>query len=89
MSRVKFNKNQQRKFLKKIMQKTNSPSLKELSGRLNINYSTLKNYYSEQRLLPEQLFIDLIKIHNLKKPNIKIFEETWGKSKGGKISKRK
>jgi len=88
MARIKFNsKNKQRNFLKKIMQETNSPTLRELSIRLNINYSTLKNYYSKKRLLPEQLFNDLCTIQNITKPKVEILKENWGKVKGGKISK--
>ncbi len=90
MPRIKFNsKNQQRDFLSKAMHETNSPSLKELSTRLNINYSTLKNYYSEKRLLPQQLFNNLCTIQNITKPKTKILDENWGKMKGGKKSKRK
>jgi len=89
MSRIKFPKGEQRQFLKQVIVKINSPSLKELSQRLNLNYSTLKSYYAENRLLPQQLFNDLIIISKIENPKIKILDEYWGKSKGGKKSKRK
>lgn len=88
MERVKFQKTKQRNFLNKVMQETNSPSLKELSRRLNINYSTLKNYYTEKRLLPLDLFDDLCTVPKINKPKTQILDENWGKIKGGKKSKK-
>ena len=88
MSRVKFSKkNFQRKFLKQAITKVNSPSLREFCNRFNINYSTMKNYYSEKRLLPNVLFDDLRKISGIHVRVIEI-QDNWGQIKGGKKSQR-
>ena len=87
MERVKFKKTEQRKFLKKVLIELNCPYLKELINRgFEINYSTLKNYFSESRLLPQNLFEELCyasKI-NPKKLKIKYLKNNWGQIKGGK-----
>ncbi len=89
-NRVEFKKGEQKKFIKEVMKKINSPSLRELGNRLSINYSTLKNYLAEERLLPENLFNDLCYISKINKEelNIQILKDNWGQVKGGKISKR-
>jgi predicted secreted protein len=93
MPRIKFSKkNQQRKFIKRVLEKINCPSLRSLKERgFDIPYSTLKNYYSEKRLLSEEFFKNLCKISeiNYEKIKFQILNENWGKVKGGKISKRK
>lgn len=91
MKRVQFPKTQQKKFLQEILAKTNCTSLRELINRgFDIKYSTLKNYSSEKRNLPQDLFNDLCKIAkiNPNKLKIKILQENHGQIKGGKISKR-
>ncbi|MCW8965254.1 MAG: hypothetical protein OQK82_01000 [Candidatus Pacearchaeota archaeon] len=91
MDRIKFKKEQQRKFLQKVLKNTNCPTLRAFTQfGLDIPYSTLKNYYNESRLLPESLFKEfctLAKI-NPKKLNITLLKQNWGQSKGGRISKR-
>jgi len=91
MSRVKFHKNFQRKFIQGILESINCPSLKELGNRLDINYSTLKNYFNEERRLPENLFNDLCYISKIDKGDFKIeyLDDNWGKIKGGKRKKRR
>jgi hypothetical protein len=88
--RVKFRKGEQRKFLKEVLEKINCPSLRELRNRLGVNYSTLKNYFNEERCLPENLFSDLLYISKINKERylIEYLEENWGQVKGGKISRR-
>ena len=89
--RIKFDKGKQREFLKKVLEKTNCPSLRELISRgIDINYSTLKNYFSEERLISEDLFKELIIFSGLSEKDFdfEIIEENWGQIKGGKISKR-
>ena len=89
--RVKFSKGQQREFFKKVMETINCPSLRELINRgIDVNYSTLKNYYNEERLIPEYLFKELIGISGINISDFKfeLIEENWGKVKGGKISRR-
>ncbi len=88
--RVQFNKYKQREFLKRVLEKTNCPSLKELINRgIEVNYSTLKNYFNEERLIPEKLFDELIALSGLEKKDFKfnLVDEHWGQAKGGRISK--
>ena len=92
MNRIKFpKKKQQRKFIQEVIKKINCPSLRSLNERgFEIPYSTLKNYYSEKRLLPEELFKNLSAIAKINLSLIKytILKENWGKIKGGKISRK-
>lgn len=76
--------------MQEVIEKINCPSLRELGNRLSINYSTLKNYFIEERYLPESLFNDLCLISKLDKSkmNIKYLDGNWGQIKGGKKSKR-
>jgi hypothetical protein len=89
--RIKFQKGEQRKFIQEVLKRINCPSLKELGNRLDINYSTLKNYYIEERSISDELFNSLIRLSGLSKNNfnVEIISEHWGQIKGGKISKRK
>ena len=90
--RVNFEKGKQREFLEKVMVNTGSPSLKELQNRLvEVSYSSLKNYFCERRNLSEEVFLDLCRISSLDKVNFKfeVMKDSWGQSKGGKVSKRK
>lgn len=90
VKRIKFQKQQQRKFIQDVLQNVNCPSLRELGNRLGINYSTLKNYFTEERCLSESLFNDLCYISKINKEELhfEILEENWGQIKGGKKSKR-
>jgi hypothetical protein len=89
--KIKFQKGKQRQFIDNVLKILNCPSLKELINRgIEINYSSLKNYYCERRLLPKELFNTLCEISKINK-NTFIFNEisdNWGQIKGGKISKR-
>lgn len=84
--RIKFKKGEQRKFIEEVLKKLNSPSVRELSSRLYFNYSSLKNYYSECRLIPEIFFENLCLISGINKDKLKfeIIEDNWGQIKGGK-----
>jgi hypothetical protein len=90
--RIQFKKRKQREFLQTILQNTGITSIRGLQ-QLGINtpYSTIKNYYTEKRTLPKQLFKDLCEIGNINKKTIehKELPNNWGKTKGGKKSKRK
>ena len=91
MKRIKFEKRSQREFLKLVLERTNCPSLRELINRgFEIPYSTLKNYFSELRNLPEDLFNDLCYFAKIDKNklHINILESNWGQVKGGKKIKR-
>ena len=85
--RIKFKKGKQREFIKKVLDNGNFPSLRSLRERgIDINYSTMKNYFSESRLLPKELFDDLCVLGNINLRNLDIefLEDNWGKVKGGR-----
>jgi hypothetical protein len=92
MSRIKFNeKGKQREFINLVLQSINCPSLRELINRgVSVNYSTLKNYSTEQRLISESFFEELIELSSLDKNDfdIKAVSDNWGQVIGGKKSKR-
>jgi hypothetical protein len=88
--RVKFQKGHQRKFILKVLERINCPSLRELGSRLDVNYSTLKNYFSEERCLPDSLFNDLCYISKINEESLEIeyLNQTWGQVKGGKNGRK-
>ncbi len=91
MKRIKFNSGEQRLFLKKVLEELNCPSLRALNQfGFEIPYSTLKNYFVESRVIPENFFNDLCYLAKIekKKLNFKILEENWGQIIGGKIKKK-
>ena len=90
--RIRFELGEQRKFLDLVVERLNAPSVRGiLQFGFDVPYSTLKNYYNESRLLPEDLFDDLCEISRINKGDLEFEEvdENWGKIKGGKIGKRK
>ena len=90
--RIEFKAGEQRKFLDLVINRTSSPSLRGLlQFGLETNYSTLKNYYNESRLLPGFLFDELLEFARLSRDDVDFEEadENWGKVKGGQISKRR
>jgi len=84
-------KGKQRKFIDDVLTKTACPSLGELSKRVGMNYQTLKNFYSERRVLPLELFGVLLGLSNLNRDNFKCQEipENLGQICGGKKSRKK
>jgi DNA-binding transcriptional regulator YhcF (GntR family) len=90
MKRIKFSKGYQRKFIQEVIVNVNSPSLRELARRVNVNYSTFKNYFNEERCLSESLFNDLCYISKINKNefNFEVINEHWGQVKGGKIRRK-
>ncbi len=90
--RIKFNsKGKQREFIKLVLEKINCPSLRELINRgVDVNYSTLKNYFTESRLIPEEFFNELIELSGLNKEDFEfsIVSDNWGQVVGGKKSKK-
>ncbi|MCF7910266.1 hypothetical protein K9L16_01180 [Candidatus Pacearchaeota archaeon] len=89
--RVKFRKGDQRKFIDVVLKKIFSPSLIEVINRgIDVSYSSLKNYYSERRSLPEDLFDNLCKISGIDKNDFdfQLVENNFGQIKGGKISRK-
>jgi len=90
MMRIKFQKGEQRKFLDFVAKRLNCISIRGiLQFGFNISYNSLKNYYTERRLLPEEFFNDLCHVSKLNQKdfNVKYLEDNWGRVKGGK-SKR-
>jgi hypothetical protein len=90
--RIKFKDISQKEFLDLVKQKLNSPSIRGLlQFGISTNYSSLKNYYSDRRLLPENLFDEMCHLANLKKEDFsfEILIDNWGQARGGEKSKRK
>lgn len=85
--RVKFAREKQRAFLLQVMKNVGAPSLRELSRRLDISYSTLKNYFIEARLMPEALYERLVVIFKIR-GKVRFVSNSWGQAKGGKVRKR-
>jgi hypothetical protein len=89
--RVKFESGEQRRFLDLVIQRVNSPSLRGLlQFGLKVPYSTMKNYYVEDRLMSDELFSDLCSLARLEKDSFSVvyLEDNWGKVKGGQKSRR-
>lgn len=91
MGRIKFEKGEQRKFLEEVLKNLNCPSLRAfLQFGFDVPYSTLKNYYSEKRLLPEEFFLELLNFSKIDPKNyfFEVLKNHWGQSKGGKSKRR-
>ncbi|MFA5856923.1 MAG: hypothetical protein WC867_06190 [Candidatus Pacearchaeota archaeon] len=89
--RVVFSKGNQRRFFDLVIEKLNCISLRGiLQYGFDISYSTLKNYYTERRLIPKSFFENLCFIAKVKSDYFKVeyIGGNWGQVKGGKISKR-
>jgi hypothetical protein len=89
---VKFGKGKQKEFLKKVLENSNCPSLRSLlQYGFDVKYSALKNYYSEIRLLPEELFNNLCYFAKIPPEGLSIIylDENWGQVKGSKSIKNK
>jgi len=88
MRRIRFEKGEQRKFLKRVLLETDCPSLRALNQfGLDVPYSTLKNYFIEARLLPEDFFKDLCQLANISPTeiNVEYLEANFGQIKGGRV----
>lgn len=90
MERIKFGLGKQKEFLKEVLITLDCPTLKELSDRFDLNYSTMKNYFSEKRLLPEEVFSDLCFVSKLNKErfSFQILKGNFGQIFGGKKSRK-
>jgi len=88
--RVKFRRGEQRKFLKKVLDESNCPSLRTfLQFGFDVPYSTLKNYYNESRCLEKDFFLKLcefIKV-DFNMLDVKYMNDNWGQVKGGSCKK--
>lgn len=91
MKRIKFFEGKQKEFISEVLKNSGCPTLKELINRgLDINYSTLKNYYNEKRLMPQRIFQLFLKMGKINREEIKFKElpDSWGQIKGGKRCKK-
>lgn len=91
MRRIKFEKGKQREFMEFILKKLNCPSLRDFKQfGLGIPYSTMKNYFVEERFLPEKLFEDMCYLVKINPVDLKIeyLDENFGQRKGGKKSRK-
>lgn len=89
--RVKFNKGKQREFLNLVVDRLNCISVRGiLQFGFDIKYSSLKNYYTERRLMNRSLFESLCHIAKIDKTklNVEYINGNFGQVKGGKISRR-
>lgn len=85
--RVKFKSGQQRKFIEKVLANLYCPSLRALNQfGIDINYSSLKSYFNENRTLPKDLFDELCLLAKINPIdwNVQYLDENWGRIKGGK-----
>ena len=91
MVRVKFKqKGKQREFLKKILEKVSCPSLRAFEQfGFDVPYSTMKNYYSEARLMSGTFFEELCVFAGISKNlfDVEYVKDSWGQRKGGLLSK--
>ncbi|MFA5174000.1 MAG: hypothetical protein WC438_02355 [Candidatus Pacearchaeota archaeon] len=91
MQRILFKKGKQREFLNLVIESTGCISLRGiLQFGFSTNYSSLKNYYCERRLLPKDFFESLCHIAkiDMNKLRFSYLEDNWGQVKGGKRKKR-
>lgn len=88
--RIKLLEPSQRKFLEICKNNLSSPSVFSLlQFGINCSISSMKNYYTERRLLPEELFLELCHLAKIDLSKIKFErkDENWGKVKGGMVKK--
>ena len=88
--RVKFRKGEQRKFLKRVLDESNCPSLRAfLQFGFDVPYSTLKNYYNESRLMEKEFFLKLCEFIDVdsEKLDYEYFDDNWGQVNGGRVCK--
>ena len=90
--RIRFlKKDGQRMFLDLVILKLRVKSLRGLlQFGFDVPYSTLKNYYSEVRLMPKDLVEDFCEVAGVEFGRLVIEEvgENWGRVLGGRVGKR-
>ena len=89
---IEFKRGGQRAFLDLMILKLRVSSLRGLlQFGFNVPYSTLKNYYIEARLMPENLVRDFCEVSGVDFEELEVeeVEENWGKVLGGKVGKGK
>lgn len=87
--RIRFlEKGGQREFLDLVIERLRATSLRGLlQFGFDVPYSTLKNYYVEIRLMPEDLVRDFCEVAGISFEglDVDVVGENWGKVKGGKV----
>jgi hypothetical protein len=89
--RVLFKQGEQRKFFDLVVKRLNCLSVRGiLQFGFDISYSTLKNYYTERRLISRGFFESLCHIAKIDILTLDFgfINGNWGQVKGGKIGKR-
>jgi len=92
MDRVLFKSGEQRKFLDLIISQLGSISLRGiLQFGFEVKYSSLKNYYTERRMIPKDFFEELCYLAKVSVEDLDVeyVAENIGQIKGGRVSKRK
>lgn len=87
INRIVFSNGEQRNFLNLVKTQLNCFTIKDiLQFGIDLSYSTLKNYYHEDRRLPEDLFNDLCYLAKIYKNNLKfqVVEGNIGQIMGGR-----
>jgi hypothetical protein len=79
--RIRLELGIQRNIIDRLVRKYHT--LNSVATIYEVNYSTFKNYYSGERLLPEYLYLKIIEELDLEDEGVRI-PENWGASKGGK-----
>lgn len=82
--RVRLNKGQQKGLIIGLAKKLGS--VRKVADKFNLPYSTMKNYFEEVNLLPEDLFYKILNMLNIKKEGLKVnyLSFNWGRILGGK-----
>jgi hypothetical protein len=91
MARIVFGKGKQHEFFNKVIEDTQSPSLRSLlQYGISSNYTQLKNFYTERRTIPKELFLELCTIAHIDEDSLNVTEkkDSWGQVIGGQTSKR-
>ncbi len=85
--RVKFERCQQKLFLKFVINRLGYLSLRKLPDNLGFSYSAFKSYYQEKCLMPKFLVEKLCSLSkiNINELDISYLPSNWGEKKGGKI----
>ena len=90
--RVRFvRKGGQRKFLEMVRDRLNVSSVRGvLQFGVSVSYFAMKSYYSEDRLMPKDLVVDLCDLAGIDYDGLDVEElgDNWGKVKGGRRSRR-
>lgn len=89
--RIQFSNGEQREFLDLVVKQLNCFSVRGLlQFGFEVNYSSLKNYYSGRRLIPKDLFDEFCHVAKINKNKLhfEIINGNWGQVKGGRIGKK-